>query len=92
MTAINFIEFPLNYQSAGAAVEVTLQGVESDVFLVDNTNLSNFKRGGQVAGKGGHYKKSPVTLRVPTSGTWTVVVVPGLGGRVTASVRVLTAT
>lgn len=86
---MNFIEFPLNYQSAGTAIEVTLRGVESDVFLVDNVNLSSFKRGGQYRRYGGHYKHSPVVLGVPSSGTWTAVVVPGLGGRVEASVRVL---
>jgi hypothetical protein len=90
--AINFLEFPLNYQNAGATVEVTLQGVESDVFLVDNANLSSFKRGRQFTYQGGHYKKSPVVLGVATSGTWTVVVIPGPGGRVSASVRVLTTT
>ena len=86
---MNFIEFPLHYQSTGTAVEVTLQGVESDVFLVDSANLSSFKRGGQYRRYGGHYNRSPVVLGVPSSGTWTVVVVPGLGGRVEASVRVL---
>ena len=68
---------------------MTLQGVESDVFLVDGANLSIFKRGGQYRYYGGHYKQSPIVLRVPSSGTWTAVVVPGRGGRVTANCRVL---
>lgn len=88
---MNFLEFPLHHQNAGAAVEVTLQGVESDVFLVDNANLSNFKRGGQFSYLGGHYNKSPAVLRVPSGGTWTVVVIPGSGGSVKAACRVIAA-
>lgn len=90
--AVNFIEQPLHHQNAGTTIEVTLQGVESDVFLVDNSNLSSFKRGGRFTYHGGHYKKSLVLLVVPTSGTWTVVVIPGRGGRVTATFRVLATT
>lgn len=87
--AINVLEYSLGYQTSGTAVEVTMQGVESDVFLVDSANLSSFKRGGQYRYYGGHYRQSPVVLRVPNNGTWTAVVVPGRGGRVTASCRVL---
>lgn len=90
---MNYLKFPLNYQSAGVTVEVTLRGVESDVLLMDSSNLSSFERGGagRVNYYGGHYKGSPVRLTVPTSGTWTVVVVPGAGGTVRASVRTIAA-
>jgi Domain of unknown function (DUF1883) len=89
---MNYLKFPLNYQSAGVTVEVTLRGVESDVLLMDSSNLSSFERGaGQVNSYGGHYKASPVGLTVPTSGTWTVVVIPGPGGTVHASVRTIAA-
>jgi hypothetical protein len=87
---MNFIQLPLNYQRAGTVVEVTLRGVESEVFLVDSANFSSFKRGGQYRRYGGYTNRSPVVLEVPSNGTWTAVVVPGLGGRVTASFRVLT--
>jgi len=87
---VNYLKFPLNHQNSGAVVEVTLSGVESDVFLVDSVNLSIFERGGRFDYFGGHYKHSLVRLTVPSSGTWTAVVVPGLGGTVRASVRVLT--
>jgi hypothetical protein len=86
---MNFLEFPLNHQNAGTGVEVTLEGVESDVFLVDDSNLSSFKRGGQFRYLGGHYEASPVVLGVPLAGNWTVVVVPGPGGTVRASARTL---
>jgi len=88
---MKYLKFPINHQNAGAEVEVTLSGVESDVFLVDSANLSRFERLQQFSYVGGHYKRSPVRLRIPSSGTWTAVVVPGRGGTVTASVRVLAA-
>jgi len=84
----NYLKFPLNHQDTGAVVEVTLQGVESDVFLVDPTNLSNMESGRSFKYHGGHYKQSPVRLSVPYSGVWTVVMVPGQGGKVRASVSV----
>jgi hypothetical protein len=85
---MNYLSFPLNHQNSGTGVEVTLSGVESDVMLLDSFNLQAFKRGGKYSYFGGHSKQSPVHLQVPTSGTWTVVVVPGFGGQVRASVRV----
>jgi hypothetical protein len=87
---MNYLKFPLHHQDAGVTVEVTLQGVESDVFLVDSTNLSSFERGGQYRYYGGHYKSSPVRLTVPSNGTWTAVVVP-VGGTVKAVVRTFAA-
>lgn len=86
---MNYLKFPLNHQATGSVVEVTLQGVESDVFLVDPVNLSNMESGRSFRYHGGHYKQSPVRLSVPSSGLWTVVVVPGQGGQVRASVRVV---
>jgi hypothetical protein len=88
---MNYGKFSLNYQSAGAVAEVSLQGVESDVFLVDTTNLSRFEHGQQFSYHGGHYKSSPVRLRIPTNGAWTIVVVPGQGGSVNATVRAIAA-
>ena len=85
---MNYLKFPLNSQKSGTTVEVSMTGVESDVFLIDSTNLSAFERGGQFSYVGGHYKASPVRLRIPSSGTWTAVVVPGVGRTVHASVKV----
>jgi hypothetical protein len=86
---MNYLKFPLNYQNSWSIAIVNLDGVESDVFLLDSANLSNFERGAEFRYTGGHYKQSPVRLRVPASGTWTVIVVPGLGGSVNASVEVV---
>ena len=88
---MNYGKFSLNHQSAGVTVEVVLQGAESDVFLVDSTNLSRFERGQQFSYCGRHYTSSPVRLRIPTSGMWTAVVVPGPGGNVNATVRTIAA-
>ncbi|MGI8761058.1 MAG: DUF1883 domain-containing protein [Jatrophihabitantaceae bacterium] len=85
---MNIIEKPLGNQRQGAVVEVTLQGTESDVFLVDTLNLSKFKRGQDFRYSGGHYNSSPVRLAIPSAGTWTAVVVPG-GGSVSASFRMV---
>lgn len=86
---MNFLKFPLNHQDAGSVVEVTMSGVESDVMLLDPTNFSSFQRGRNFRYTGGHYKASPIRLAVPSSGSWTAVVVPGQRGTVRATVRVL---
>jgi Domain of unknown function (DUF1883) len=88
---MNFLKFPLHHQNSGTVVEVTLRGVESDVFLVDDPNLRQLERGGQVRYHGGHYNGSPVRLRVPSSGNWTAVVIPSPGGTVQAAARVISA-
>ena len=85
---MNYLNFPVGQAGAGTVVEVTLSGVESDVYLVDASNLAAMHSGRQFRYHGGHFKSSPVRLAVPHRGDWTVVVAP-VGGRVTASVRVL---
>lgn len=84
---MNYLKFSLGHQDAGSMFRTTLSGVESDVFLVDTQNLANFADGRPFRYVGGHYKRSPVDLTVPSSGTWTLVVVPGLGGSVRAEVQ-----
>jgi hypothetical protein len=88
---MNYLKFPLDYQTTGAIVQTTLEGVESDVFVVDAPNLSSFERGGNFRYVGGHYTSSPVRLVIPSPGTWTVVVVPGTGGTVSAGVKIVAA-
>jgi hypothetical protein len=70
-------------------VEVTLSGVESDVFLVDPANLSAMEQGRSFRYHGGHYKGSPVRLATPCAGEWIAIVVPGVGGTVRATARVI---
>ena len=86
---MNYLKFPLNHQVSGTVVEVTLRGVESDVFIVDDINLQQLERGGSFSYHGGHYKGSPVRLPVPSSGRWTAVVIPSPGGTVQATARVI---
>jgi Domain of unknown function (DUF1883) len=86
---VPFLQFQLNIHRPGAVVEVKLSGVESDVFLLDDSNFRTFESGQPTfQGKGGHYKQSPVRLQAPSAGHWNVAVVP-YGGRVEAKVRVL---
>ena len=84
---MNYLHFNVGQQSAGAIVQTVLRGSESDVFLLDSSNFSKFKRGDSFKYTGGHYKQSPVNLRIPHTGHWTAVVVPS--GRVEATVEVL---
>lgn len=87
---MQFLKFPLGHLGNGAVVEVVLRGVESDVYLADDSNLRKLEQGdlNGFRGYGGRYKQSPACLRAPSSGTWTAVVIP-IGGRVEASVRVI---
>jgi hypothetical protein len=85
---MNFLKFPLKSLDAGSVVEVSLSGVESDVFLVDPANLRAMESGKRFSYHGGHFNRSLVRLSVPSAGRWTAVVVPGSGGRVNASVTV----
>jgi hypothetical protein len=85
---MNFLKFDLGQQNAGAMAIATLSGVESDVFIVDSLNLTNFEQGRSYNYHGGHYNQSPIRLQVPSSGHWYLVVVP-IGGSVRAEVEVL---
>lgn len=86
---MNYLTFLVGVARPGSIVEVVLSGVESDLFLVDDSNLASMHRGGSFNYTGGHYGSSPVRLAVPSRANWTAVVVPGAGGRVSASARLL---
>lgn len=86
---MNYLHFDLGHQEQGAAVSIAMEGVESDAFLVDDFNYANFRRGSHFKYYGGHYKKSPAVITVPAPGHWQAVVVPGAGGAVRASARVI---
>lgn len=80
----------LGYLEAVRIVEVTLNGTEANVLLMDNLEYSNYKADRRANGYGGHTKTSPVRLKVPSSGNWCIVVdLGGYAGRIGASVRVL---
>jgi hypothetical protein len=86
---MQYRKWQLGHLSAKAVVQVVLHGSESDVFLADDANLGKFERGEDFRYYGGHYQQSPVRLSPPSGGSWTAVVIP-TGGRVEASVQVLT--
>jgi hypothetical protein len=87
---MRFLKFALHHQDAGALVETALSGVQSKVYVVDDANLHRMERGESFrhATGGGLYRSSPARIRIPSAGNWTAVVIP-IGGRVTASVRVI---
>ncbi|CAB4365433.1 MAG: DUF1883 domain-containing protein [Actinobacteria bacterium] len=84
MSSIHY-DFP-NLQR-GDEIIVTLKGVESNVLLLDPSNLSAFKAGRSYRYGGGLVKRSPFRLVVPSDGHWHVVVQP-IGGKVSASAEV----
>ena len=85
---MNYLKFSVGSAGPGTVVEVTLRGVESDVYLVDAPNLTAMQAGRSFQRYGGHYRASPIRLGVPHHANWTAVVVP-VGGKVSASARIL---
>lgn len=89
---MNFNHWDLGQQSAGARVRITLTGNSANVRLLDSSNFQSFKNGRSARGVGGHYKSSPVVLRIPSMGHWILVVdYGGYAGQGTAAVQVLAA-
>ncbi len=68
-------------------VEVELDG-QANVFLLDDSNFSNYKSGRAYNYYGGIAKKSPVFLSPPHQGHWNLIIdLGGYAGSVNASVR-----
>lgn len=76
---MKYFHADLGTLNAGATVTVELTGNACNVALVDTTNLTRYRRGDSFRHVGGHYRQSPVLLRVPRYGHWHVVA--DLGGR-----------
>ena len=73
----------------GAVIRVEIDK-QANVRLLDDLNFSAYRSGRSHRYHGGHATRSPVTILVPHSGHWHVVVdLGGNGGRVSASVTVL---
>jgi len=85
---VNYLDFDLGNLSGGESVSVALSGVESDVMLMTPSDVRRYTAGQQATYYGGHYRKSPARIRVPSAGAWHVIVVPSPGGRVQARVSV----
>ncbi len=87
---MNFTQYDLGSRRAGEILEITLQGTEANVELLDSSGLSSFKGGRRHTYYGGHYKRSPARIPIPRNGHWYAVVhLGGFGGSVRSSVRVL---
>jgi hypothetical protein len=86
---MSYLKFDLHHQDPGTMVEVSMSGMESNVYVVDDMNLRRLERGEsfQHARGGGRYRRSPARMAIPSAGHWTAVVMP-IGGRVQASVKV----
>jgi hypothetical protein len=70
-------------------VQVSLDK-QANVLMLDDTNFSNYRRGGRYSYFGGLAKQSPVRLSPPHQGRWHVVVdVGGYAGTVRASIVLL---
>jgi hypothetical protein len=57
---------------------------QCNVRVMDDSNFSSYRSGGQHRYYGGHYKRLPARIAVPHSGNWNTVIDLG-GGR--ASIR-----
>jgi hypothetical protein len=87
---VQHLKYDLGNVAAGSVVVVTLNK-QANVLLMDSSNYRTYRsgRGGRYRYTGGLAKRSPVRLRVPSTGRWYVAVDLGGGaGRVSASVGV----
>ncbi len=87
---MQFIKHDLGHRTGGEIVEVILKGSAANVRLIDSSNFQYFRSGRRHRYFGGHAKKSPVRLQIPSAGHWYVTVdMGGYAGRVESSVRML---
>lgn len=84
---MEFQQYDLGYKSGGEVYQITLRGSAANVQLMDSSNFQSYQRGGRYEAVGGHYKQSPVTLRVPRAGHWFIVIdLGGYAGTINSSV------
>lgn len=87
------LKFDIGHQAAGSRVRVDLEGTEANVRLLDSSNYSRYAADqSHRYADGGHYKSSPILLRVPSNDYWYVAIdYGGYQGHGRASVQVLSA-
>lgn len=74
----------------GRVVEFHLGGSAANVWLMDSSTYSRYKRGQQVRAQGGHATRSPVRMQTDRSGHWYAVAdLGGYAGRLALEARVL---
>lgn len=86
---MQFIKHDLGKMNGGEIVEVTLTSA-AYVRLMDSVNFRNYRSGQRHKSYGGHYKSSPVRLKIPNPGHWFVAVdLAGYAGKVGSSAHIL---
>jgi len=86
---MNFIHNDLGVLNGGEVVEVTLSS-QANVRLMDSSNFSSYRQGGEHRFFGGLAKQTPLRLQIPNAGHWHIAIdLGGYGGSVRAGVRVL---
>lgn len=89
---MKFTHYHLGQRRAGEVIQVTLSGSAANVRLMNGSDFSNYRNGRRHHYYGGLVKRSPVNLRIPSSGHWHVTVdMAGLRGTVRSSIRTLPA-
>lgn len=71
---MDYLAWNLGTCPAGTCFEVHLDGSAANVFLVDSTEFSAYKRGRDYTYYGGFYDYTPLTLEVPYRARWYLVV------------------
>jgi hypothetical protein len=85
---VDFVEYDLGQIASGSTVVVSLD-TQANVLLLDQSNLSKYKRRDRVTFYGGLAEQSPVRIEVPRSGHWYVAIDLGGGsGNIRSSVEV----
>ena len=84
-----FLHSDLGYRSRGDVLEVTLTR-GANVRLLDSINYQKYRRGEKHRYHGGLAKRSPVRIKIPSSGHWHGVVdLQGLRGSTNAGFRMI---
>lgn len=87
---MKFVKHDLGQRSGGEIVEIILKGNAANVRLMDSSNFQYFRSGRRHQYIGGHVKRSPMRLQIPTPGHWYVTVdLGGYKGKVSSSARIL---
>lgn len=80
----------LGQLARGAVVELHLSGSAANVWLMDSSTYSRYKRGQSVRAMGGHTRRTPVRLQTNRAGHWYAAAdLGGYPGRLGLQARVL---
>lgn len=89
---MKYIHSDLGSVTRGSTVVARLSGTEANVMLLDDINFARYQQGDRHDYYGGHFRSSPATISVPTTGRWNVVVdLGGYSGHVEAAISVVAA-